>query len=713
MTKNNDNHLNSDHDNDHDNGMLESLNSDQEKAVLYLDSPLLVIAGAGSGKTKVITHKIAYLVREKGYTPDNILGVTFTNKAANEMKNRIQTITGIDAGKFNISTFHSLGLRILRQAGTAAGFDAQWQVIDDQDQKKIIDRIIKENFSYYTNDMRDEVKRKIGFAKMNLHYPNDSELLFEEGFSQDQVDVFSLYYNFQKKNKLWDYEDLVSLPVLLLQTNEPLRQKYVQRFRYVLVDEFQDTNPNQYEMVRLIAGDHQNITIVGDDDQAIYSWRGASIRYLLNFQEDFPNAHIVKLQQNYRSTPQVLNFANSLIKKNTYRREKAMWTEKKKGNPVYVLNSKSKEDEAAMAAAYIIRLRQENPELFPVAVLYRINSQSLSFETAFAKRGINFKILKGIRFFDRKEVKDSLALLKLALNPHDDISFLRLIDFLPVGIGPKTLRELSSTAKKENLSLFETLRTVMPDKFNAREIFTLLDSMNREKDNLKLSDMLETLLNRAAYREFLKSRGEQHRLLNIDELQEYLKNWEAANPGESFGLLMDRISLDSGDIQNNGNGENEIDVFMLTMHNAKGLEFPTIFASGINSSYMPFFLRKERVEIEEERRLLYVTATRAVKQLIISVGAQKPSRFLSEVSRSLYSDVFSVDDLFDYLPTVTHRTLPESGIEQEHREEKYLEHPIFGRGRIVNVIDKEKYVVDFAEKGEKTIDTSIVSVTFL
>ena len=713
MTKNNDNHLNSDHDNDQDSGMLESLNPDQEKAVLYLDSPLLVIAGAGSGKTKVITHKIAYLVREKGYTPDNILGVTFTNKAANEMKNRIQTITGIDAGKFNISTFHSLGLRILRQAGTAAGFDAQWQVIDDQDQKKIIDRIIKENFSYYTNDMRDEVKRKIGFAKMNLHYPNDSELLFEEGFSQDQVDVFSLYYNFQKKNKLWDYEDLVSLPVLLLQTNEPLRQKYVQRFRYVLVDEFQDTNPNQYEMVRLIAGDHQNITIVGDDDQAIYSWRGASIRYLLNFQEDFPNAHIVKLQQNYRSTPQVLNFANSLIKKNTYRREKAMWTEKKKGNPVYVLNSKSKEDEAAMAAAYIIRLRQENPELFPVAVLYRINSQSLSFETAFAKRGINFKILKGIRFFDRKEVKDSLALLKLALNPHDDISFLRLIDFLPVGIGPKTLRELSSTAKKENLSLFETLRTVMPDKFNAREIFTLLDSMNREKDNLKLSDMLETLLNRAAYREFLKSRGEQHRLLNIDELQEYLKNWEAANPGESFGLLMDRISLDSGDIQNNGNGENEIDVFMLTMHNAKGLEFPTIFASGINSSYMPFFLRKERVEIEEERRLLYVTATRAVKQLIISVGAQKPSRFLSEVSRSLYSDVFSVDDLFDYLPTVTHRTLPESGIEQEHREEKYLEHPIFGRGRIVNVIDKEKYVVDFAEKGEKTIDTSIVSVTFL
>jgi DNA helicase-2/ATP-dependent DNA helicase PcrA len=366
-----------------------------------------------------------------------------------------------------------------------------------------------------------------------------------------------------------------------------------------------------------------------------------------------------------------------------------------------------------MAAAFIIRLREENPELFPVAVLYRINSQSLAFETAFAKRGINFKILKGIRFFDRKEVKDSVALLKLALNPHDDISFLRLVDFLPVGIGPKTLRELSSIAKKENLPLFTTLKTIMPEKFNAREIFTLLDSMNRRKDKLKLSDMLDTLLKRAGYREFLKSKGEQNRLLNIDELLDYLKNWEAANPGESFGLLLDRISLDSGDIENNGSGENETDVFMLTMHNAKGLEFPTIFAAGVNSSYMPFFLRKERVEIEEERRLFYVASTRAVKQLVVSVGAQKPSRFLSEVGRSLYSDVFSVDDLFGYLPSTARRPLPESGIEQETREERYLDHPIFGRGKIINAIDKDRYVVDFAEKGEKTIDTSIVPVTFL
>jgi DNA helicase-2/ATP-dependent DNA helicase PcrA len=225
--------------------------------------------------------------------------------------------------------------------------------------------------------------------------------------------------------------------------------------------------------------------------------------------------------------------------------------------------------------------------------------------------------------------------------------------------------------------------------------------------------MLSTLLKQAGYREFLKSRGEQHRLLNIDELLDYLKNWEAANPGEPFGLLMDSISLDSGDIENNGNRENEIDVFMLTMHNAKGLEFPTIFASGINSSYMPFFLRKERVEIEEERRLFYVAATRAVKQLVISVGAQKPSRFLSEVGRSLYSNVFSVDDLFDYLPSAKRSPLPESGIIQECHEEKYLEHPIFGRGKIINAIDKERYVVDFAEKGEKTIDISIVPVTFL
>ncbi|MDQ1353116.1 MAG: ATP-dependent helicase UvrD/PcrA [Acidobacteriota bacterium] len=700
------------------NDLLETLNPVQKQAVLYLDSPLLIIAGAGSGKTKVITHKIAYLIREKEYSPYNILGVTFTNKAANEMKSRIESLTGIDARFFNISTFHSLGLRILRESGSTVGFDKDWQVIDDGDQKKILDQLVKENLSYFTNDMRDDLKRKINFAKMDLHYPNNKEFLFQKGFNEDEAKIYSLYYNFQKTNKVWDYEDLVSLPAKLFQSYEEIRLKYAEKFRYVVVDEFQDTNPNQYELLRAIAGDHQNITIVGDDDQAIYSWRGASIRFLFNFEDDFPNTHIVKLEQNYRSTPQVLDFANSLITKNTLRRSKSMWTEQGEGNPVYLLNTLSKEDEAEKVAEIITRLQreEESQELFPLAILYRINSQSLMFETEFARQGIDFKIIKGLRFFERKEIKDCLALLKLTLNPGDDISFLRVIDFLPLGIGPKTLENLSNHARTKNLPLFLALKECLPDKFRDKKIFLAIYDVHariRQQEELPFSEILTRLLKASGYLEFLEDRGEESRQMNIDELIEFIKKWETDSPGETIADLMDRISLDADAKANREENKNKstCPVYLLTMHNAKGLEFPTVIAAGINASYMPFFMRKDKTEIEEERRLFYVAATRAIKQLIVSVGGDRPSRFLGDISRSLYSTIYSGDDLFE--SDSPFHSLPERGIEPKVVEEKYLEHPIFGKGKIIAAIDKDRFVVSFAKKGEKVIDTSIAPVTFL
>lgn len=697
------------------NNLLETLNPEQKQAVLYLDSPLLIIAGAGSGKTKVITHKIAYLIREKGYSPYNILGVTFTNKAASEMKSRIEGLTGIAAHLFNISTFHSLGLRILRESGSAVGFDRDWQVIDDLDQKKIMDKLIKENLNYFTNDMRDDLRRKINFAKMDLIYPNNKEFLIQKGFSGDEIKIFTLYYNFQKENKVWDYEDLVSLPVKLFQTHEETRLKYAEKFRYVVVDEFQDTNPNQYELLRSIAG-HKNITIVGDDDQAIYSWRGANIRFLFNFEDDFPGVHIIKMERNYRSTPQILEFANNLITQNTLRRSKAMWTEKQSGNPVYLLYTRSKEDEAEKVAELISRLQRENeyPELFPIAILYRINSQSLMFETEFTKRNINFKIIKGLRFFERKEIKDSLALLKLALNPGDDISFLRFIDFLPVGIGPKNLDILTNHAREKKLPLLPALKECMPEKFKDKKIFTVIyDVYTRihKQEKLAFSEILTRLLNASGYIELLEEKGEKDRRMNIDELIEFIEKWETESPGESIGDLMDRISLNSDSNSTpERNNKKVCPVFLLTMHNAKGLEFPTVITAGINASYMPFFMRNDKAEIEEERRLFYVAATRAIKQLIVSVGGDKPSRFLSTVNRSLYSSVYSCDDLFE---SKRQNDLPEHGIAQLAVEEKYLEHPIFGRGKIINAIGNDKYIVFFEKRGEKTIDTSIVPVTFL
>ncbi|MCP5046089.1 MAG: ATP-dependent helicase [bacterium] len=702
--------------NDNEVELLEQLNPDQREAVLYFDSPLLVIAGAGSGKTKVITNKIAYLVKEKDMSPRNILGVTFTNKAAQEMRNRIQSLTGIEARNFTISTFHSLGLRILRESGTASGFDADWQVIDDQDRKKIVERVIKENFHHFTSDMRDTVRRKIGFAKMDLNYPNNKEFLYQKGFNEDEVRIFSLYFKFQRENKLWDYEDLVSLPVKLLRTNEDIREKYARRFRYVVVDEFQDTNPNQYELLTLIAGDHKNITIVGDDDQAVYSWRGASIRFLFNFEDDFPGTHIVKLERNYRSTPQILDFANHLISKNSIRRSKSMWTEEKPGSPVYTLQTRSKEDEASKVATLISRLQEEKPELFPLAVLYRINSQSLAFETEFARRNIPFKILKGLRFFDRKEIRDSMALLKLTIQLNDEISFLRLVDFLPLGIGAKTIDTLTTIARGNQISLFMALKEHAPDKFSSRDIFSAIYKLHHEyrEGKVTMADILTRLLRVSGYREILETKAQQDRVLNIEELIQFINNWETTNPGESFARLLDNINLDGSD-----GGENEnlkTPVFLLTMHNAKGLEFPTVVAAGINSSYMPFFLVKETRELEEERRLFYVASTRAIKQLVISTGSERPSRFLSTIRSSFYSNAYSVEDILEHW--VPQSRIGPGGLLQQLREtqsaeEKFIDHPIFGRGKIVNDIGNDKYIIDFVDRGEKTIDTSIVPVTFL
>jgi DNA helicase-2/ATP-dependent DNA helicase PcrA len=695
--------------------ILGHLNQEQRKAVLYFKSPLLLIAGAGSGKTRVITHKIAFLVKVKKYKPRNILGVTFTNKAAGEMKQRIVDLTGIDAGKFNISTFHSLGLRILRESGTAMGFDREWQVIDDTDQKKIIERIIKSHFDYFTSEMRDSVCRKINAAKMDLNYPNNKEFLLQKGFNADEVKIFSLYYQYQKDNKLWDYEDLVSLPVKLLQTDDKIRNYYADRFRYVVVDEFQDTNPNQYDLLTLIAGEHKNITIVGDDDQAVYSWRGASIRFLFNFENDFPDTKIIKLEQNYRSTPQILDFANYLINKNTMRRKKKMWTGETTGSPVYLLKTASKEEEAAQVAQLISRLKDTGENLFPLAILYRINSQSLAFETELAKRNIGYKILKGLRFFDRKEVKDCLALLKLTVNLDDDLSFLRVVDFLPLGIGPKSLESLTTIAAEEHLSLFEALKTSAPEKYNARELFALIDNLNgKYRDNeLKLSEILGRLLYRSGYRDLLEEKGDHDRLFNIEELTGFITTWEKEHPGESFTQLMDHINLDTGPSKEKGNTS----VFLLTMHNAKGLEFPTVVIAGINGSYMPFFMQKDKMALEEERRLFYVACTRAIKQLIISTGSERPSQFLSGIRPVLYSIAFSLDDIVEYWgPGYKEEKIP--GMMEQLRasisvEEKYIDHPIFGRGKIINDIGDDKYVVEFVNKGEKTIDTSICPVTFL
>ncbi len=689
------------------NKLLEGLNPIQKEAVLYFDSPLLIVAGAGSGKTRVITHKIAYLIQEKEMSPYRILGVTFTNKAANEMKQRVADLTGLEPRQFPISTFHSLGLRILRESAAAGGFDSDWQVMDDGEQRRFLDRIIKDKYSFYTNDMRDDVRRKINLAKMNLNYPNNRDALLEVGFSQEEVEIFSLYFDKQHKIKRWDYEDLISLPVKLMLHNEEILEKYRNRFDYIVVDEFQDTNPNQYELIKLLARKHQQITVVGDDDQAIYSWRGASIRFLFNYENDFRDVRTIKLEQNYRSTQPILEFANRLITRNKLRKGKSMWTENKGGNPVFLFHTSSKEDEAEKVAQLIYHLIMEEPDMLPVAVLYRINSQSLAFETEFTRRNIRFKILKGQPFFERKEIKDSMAMLKLAYNPDDDLSFNRVVDMLPLGIGAKTLETISAKAEEDGASLFLTLRTHFSDRYKTKDSFPKIMELHNKFDEYSLSEILTILLNHSGYRPNLEERGEQDRLLNIEELINFVKSWEQDNRDKKFSDLLDRISTDSEAVEKGDNSN--VHVFLLTMHNAKGLEFNTVVTAGTNATYMPFFMRKEPAELEEERRLMYVAVTRPIKQLIMSVGFHKPSPFLRDVDYSLFRNLYSLEEFIDEMsprPEIPREeVLPDDGV--------FIEHPFFGKGRIRKKIDHEKFLVNFENKGEKLIDTSIVPVTFL
>ena len=685
---------------------LDSLNPSQREAVLEVGAPLMVVAGAGSGKTNVITHKIAHLVGQRKYQPGQVLGVTFTNRAAGEMKDRIHILTGIPRDRFQISTFHSLGLKILRESGNVLDFHPDWHVVDEGDQKQILDRIIKENFPLYTNDMREAVRRKINLFKMNLNYPNDPVTLRSHGMDDDEIKIYTLYHEFQKINFVWDYEDLVSYTVKLLQNNVKVRHLYNDRFGYIVVDEFQDTNPNQYELIKLLSGENRKITVVGDDDQAIYSWRGANVRFLLDFERDFPGTRIIKLEQNYRSTKPILQFANQVIQRNTIRRKKEMFTEKQGGNTVSVLHSYSKEEEARKIVDLIAEIKERRPERMPIAVLYRINSQSLAFETELLKRDISFAIVKGLRFFERKEIKDCLALMKLVFNPNDDVSFVRAVGFLPLGIGAKTLSAIASQSRQTKGSLFSVLKAYFPEKFGAKKLFPLIEKLHERRTEESLSGMLETLLDGSGYRQILADKTEQSRLFNIDELIQFVGRWQAENPNENFGSLLDKMAVDSGsDRRKMKNG-----IFLLTMHNAKGTEFPTVIVAGINQTYMPFFLRKGREEWEEERRLFYVAVTRGIQDVVVSDGSDRPSRFLREIDARFFRRFFEVDDLFERV-FLDHRR--EAVANDAKPGGRYLAHPVFGKGRIVKSINEETFLIEFEEGGEKVIDTSRVQVEFL
>lgn len=691
--------------------ILKSLNDEQVEGVKHIETPLLIIAGAGSGKTRVITHKIAYLVMENGYMPYNILGITFTNKAANEMKARVVNLTQMEPNLFNISTFHSLGLKILKANADKFGYDKTWTVMDKDDEKKIVKKISRELHEDISNEDINDYMRMIDNLKMNLLYPNNLEDLYDLGYDDEFLEVYKRYFEYQKRNHLWDFEDLISLSVKMLESDEDVRKYYSNRFKYVVVDEFQDTNPNQYELMKLIAKSHQNITIVGDEDQAIYGWRGANSKFLFDFKHDFPNTKIIKLEQNYRSTPQILNFSNEIIKKKNKDFVKMLWTDREVGSPVIVYNSysNSKFDEANDISNLIKRLNPDDKNIFPIAILYRINSQSRIIEKELSNYGIPYKIIKGLRFFERKEVKDCIALVSLAANLNDNLSFIRVCDFASIGVGDKTIKELENHIDSENVSLFQIYKKIYPKKFNSKPFFKTMERLNKEFEDLRFSEVLKEILKEIDYMEKLEIKQEYSRIANINELIDYFDEWQKENSDKTFFDLKESITLDS---DNKDKKNKYYPVLLSTIHNAKGLEFPTVIMLSVNDFYLPFIRRTGSEEIEEERRLFYVGCTRAMNYLIVSTGHYEASRFIKSINRSKYR---VVDDWISLIDMINGNKTEKSELSSNSNNNKieFVNHPIFGKGEVISKVSESKFLIKFENEKEIVIDTEVINLEFL
>lgn len=643
--------------------ILDNLNSRQQEAVKVKEAPILVIAGAGSGKTKVLTHRIAYLIFKKKINPSNILAVTFTNKAAQEMKDRIEflskdisdgrTIKGLWMG-----TFHAICARILRQEIDALGYDKNFVIYDKGDQLSMIRRCLKaldlDNKKYSPNVISSIIDR----AKNNLE---DVELFEYNAIGYFKKIVVKVYQQYQKElfeNNALDFGDLILLTVKLFRERPEILEYYQNKFRSILVDEYQDINIAQYQLVKLLSGKYNNLFVVGDPDQSIYRFRGADLSNILRFEQDFPNSKVVKLEQNYRSTQIILEGARNLIKHNRNRKEKELWTDKKGGEKIRCFEAISALDEAVFVSQEIIKSNKKEGKAFKdFAILYRTNAQSRSFEEIFNKQGIPFRIVGGLRFYERKEIKDILAYLRFIHDQKDGVSFLRIINNAKLGIGKITLGKIEEFAKKNNLNFHQALKEglraikISTDREERTKKFTfLIDELNEKKKEIKGSELLVELIKKINYYEELKKEGEfkaQSKIENIKELIMAIQEFEENNEDKSLTAFLEYVALITDiDLYK----EEEDRVTVMTLHGVKGLEFPVVFITGFEEGIFPHSRSlNSSEELEEERRLCYVGMTRAKERLYLTYAWRRNlngntlfnsvSRFLTEIPKHLKEKV--------------------------------------------------------------------------
>ena len=634
-----------------------NLNDKQIEAVKNIEGPQLILAGAGSGKTSTMTYRIAYLLEngrdEQGRAigPWNILAVTFTNKAANEMRERVERLVGSTNGMW-IMTFHGMCLRMLRDHAELMGYDKDFVIYDTTDQKTIVRNIIKD----LNLDPREfkvpYILAVIGDKKEKGITPSRFEAAADGDWKQKAL--ATAYYSYEKKlkeNNAMDFDDLLLNALKLLKGNEEVLLEYQNKFRYIMVDEYQDTNRIQYELVYLLAEKHRNLCVVGDDDQCIYQWRGADIRNILDFENDFPNAKVVKLEQNYRSKANILSAAHSVIHNNKGRKSKKLWTEADKGEKITYYRAEDEKDEAGYVAGQILALMEKGKKYSDFAILYRTNAQSRQFEEAFTRYDIPYRVLSGLRYYDRKEIKDIMSYMRLVVNPKDEVSFRRVINEPKRGMGEKTLDKIGALAEIRNVSMLEALMD--PDILGSlpnrsyEQVKSMVELLTWLRDSdLKVSEIYDSLMVKTGYLGALEQEGtveSEGRIENLMEFKTVIQDYEKEDPDPSLSGFLEKLSLMS-DIDNHD--ESLDTVVLMTMHSAKGLEFPVVFLPGMEDGLFPGYRSFDSEEsIEEERRLCYVGMTRAKERLFLT-GASlrtlygrteytRESQFLREVDGSL------------------------------------------------------------------------------
>ena len=642
--------------------LLKGLNKEQREAVKHTEGPLLVMAGAGSGKTRVLTHRIAYLMSEKDVAPRNILAITFTNKAAREMKDRVRRLVGAEGEYMWVSTFHSMCVRILRRDIDRIGINRNFTILDSGDQLSVVKQVLKNiNLDPKQFDPR-AMLGQISAAKNELITPEAYNEKVGDFFTRQVGKVYSAYQNMLRKNQSLDFDDLIMETITLFRRVPEVLEYNQRRFQYIHVDEYQDTNHAQYFLVKLLASRFQNLCVVGDSDQSIYRWRGADIANILSFEKDYPAARTIFLEQNYRSTKSILQAANKVIENNSGRKPKNLWTENPDGKKIHYFQGSTEQEEALFITEKIQTLRREEG-ISPndIAILYRTNAQSRAVEDTLMKSGVSYQMVGGTKFYERKEIKDMVAYLRLITNPEDDLSFERVVNEPKRGIGKTSVERLRAYATEHGISFFAAVREVDFIGVSARAanalagFADLITSLSQQQEFLTATDMVEAVLERTGYEQMLKNEQTleaQSRLENLEEFMTVTQNFEEKSEEDKtlVAFLTDLALIADIDSVDEEDPENEDKITLMTLHAAKGLEFPVVFLIGLEENVFPHSRSMfDQDEMEEERRLAYVGITRAEKQLYLTHARMRTlygrtnmnpiSRFINEIPTDLVEGI--------------------------------------------------------------------------